>query len=360
MWRAGLFAALTLAGCAPVEHGTRAMPITRSCAAEAGYVSICGPVATEDLVAVPRADWLIGSGLDIGGGGHLYLIEVQALTAFAAQPGLAEGAGSPECPAPPGRLSTSGLAMLDRGGGQSRLFAVNHGARKAIEIYDVRSDGAGPPMLEWHDCVPLPADVFPNAVAVLPDGSLVITSFRNEADPESWNRLNRGEAHGKILSWNGQNGLQPIEIGHVSGPNGVAVSGDGQHLYLSDWAGRRVLVIDRTSQQVARIIALPFLPDNIHPLPDGRLLVAGQHARPSDIGACGPSCPQAWQVAAINPLTGEVKPVAVGAGTEQVNYAAAALAVSGRLFVTVRGDGRILVRDWPQAALSMPRSVSLR
>lgn len=352
--RAGLIAAavlISLSGCVSTTQtgGEGAtIRINTTCAPVPGFRSICGPVATEDLVQVPGTDWLIGSGLDVGAGGHLYLIDAARLDAFVVTPTV--GAGSSECSSAPdlAAISISGLVLRDGGNGESRLYAVNHGGRKAIEIFDVESRGQRRPLIRWRDCVPLPGDVAPNAVAVFPDGSLVISSFRDEADPDSWGKLDRGEAQGAVLAWDRPNGLHRLDLGQLSGPNGVAASADGKLLYVSDWGHRRVLVVDRSSHRLVRSIPLPFLPDNIHLAADGRLLVAGQTSTPAAIGACnGPSCPQPWAVVAINPTSGAVEELASGPGSEQVSYAASAIMAAGRTFITVRSDGRILVLDTP-------------
>lgn len=344
-----LAALLPLTACVSTPQtagGAESEPINSACAPVPGFRSICGPMATEDLVQVPGTDWLIGSGLDIGAGGHLYLIDAVRLDAYVAAP--AAGGGSPECLAAPdlAAISISGLALADGGNGRSRLYAVNHGSRKAIEIFEVQGRGRQRPLIHWRDCVALPDNTAPNAVAVFPDGSLVISSFRDEADPDSWGKMDRGEVQGAVLAWDRSRGLHQLDLGQLSGPNGVAASADGMLLFVSDWGHRRLLVIDRSSHRLVRSIPLPFLPDNIHLAVDGRLLVAGQASTPAAIGACnGPACPQPWIVVAIDPASGAVQELASGPGSEQVSYAASAIAAAGRKFITVRSDGRILILD---------------
>jgi len=90
------------------------------------------------------------------------------------------------------------------------------------------------------------------------------------------------------------------------------------------------------------------MPDNIHRLRDGSLLVGGQRTTVDAIRACnGPQCPQPWVVARIEPATGAVTELVSGAGNPEINYACGAVAVAGTVFITVRGDQRIAWRSLP-------------
>jgi hypothetical protein len=109
-----------------------------------------------------------------------------------------------------------------------------------------------------------------------------------------------------------------------------------------------------------REIALDFMPDNIHRLPDGSLLVAGQRASVTAIHACGALCPQAWVVTRVEPGTGAVQPLLSGPGTAAINYACGAVAIADTLFVTARGDQRIAYRRFPGAAFLQLRSAGRR
>jgi hypothetical protein len=94
------------------------------------------------------------------------------------------------------------------------------------------------------------------------------------------------------------------------------------------------------------------MPDNLHRLPDGSLLVGGQRTTVDAIHACnGPQCPQPWVIARVDPANGAVTVMLEGRGNAAVNYACGAVAVADTLFVTVRGAQRIIYHSFPAAAL---------
>ena len=331
----------------PASQGGEAPlpPPTPACAPTDGLHYLCGPVASEDLVRLPGTGWLIASGLNLGTPAQFALIDTRgkssSVLAWTAAPERRHDAGGCDAPPDPARLSTDGLALGPGARGATRLYAANHGDRNAIEIFEVDARGARP-LLRWIDCAILPPGTLPNAVTPLPEGGLLVVSFHDPTDPESWARMARGEHTGRILEWHAGRGFQTLPGSTMSGGNGIALSADGSQIYASAWSGRRLVVLSRRDGS-RREIALNFMPDNIHLLPDGALLVAGQRTTVERIAACqGPHCPQPWIVARVDPRSGEVRPLLTGAGTPTVDYACGAVLVDGTLYVTVRGDRRIV------------------
>lgn len=359
-----------LAGVALAPAGLRAAsapgPVSSppsapaSCAPAGGLHFICGPVASEDVVRVPRTRWLVASGLNVGAPAHLYLVDARRksfsvlypdespATATATAPATAPApvdAPAPAaaaCPGPPdaARLSMDGLALRPGAHGRHTLYAANHGDRRAVEIFDL--DARGPrPRLRWRACLPMPPHTLPNALAALPDGGLLAISFHDPDDPAAWQRMQRGEDTGRILEWHAAGGWREVPNGATAGGNGLELSADGATLYASAWAAGRLVVLS-LRDGARREIDLGFLPDNLHREADGSLLVAGQRTRVAAIAACqGAQCPQPWLVARVDPRSGRVTTLASGAGTPTVNYACGALALDGELFITLRGDARI-------------------
>src|SRR5260221_376059 len=77
----------------------------------------------------------------------------------------------------------------------------------------------------------------------------------------------------------------------------------------SAWSARRLVVLSRRDG-ARREIALDFMPDNIHRLQDGTLLVAGQRTTVEVIRSCtGPQCPQPWVIVRVDPPSGQVLPL---------------------------------------------------
>lgn len=328
----------SLPGCVTVAPLAAAVEVTTTCTAAAGFGSACGPVAAEDLIEVPGGRWLLASGMNLGQGGHLYWIDRRSGRSFVAWPGGISGTG--RCGAAPGpELSATGLDIAGK-----RVLVVNGGSRKAIELFDIAGGATDRPVLRWADCVPLPDDAGPNGVTRMADGTLVATSFLEPQAADPWGTLERGAPLGRVLVKRADGAWQTLDLGPLSGPNGLATSADGTTLYVSEWGASRLLVVEGLNRVTQRI-DLPFRPDNIHPLPDGKLLVAGQQGSPSAIGKCGAQCPLRWFVAEVDPASGTVSILVDQPGTDLANYATSALRVGGKTWIAVRGDNRVLVQD---------------
>jgi len=345
-----MFAILLLALYAAASGANGAPDTAAGCAPAAGLHYICGPQASEDLVRIPHSAWLIASGMNVGRPAHLYLIDTLTKTSFILFPaaGLDTPARAPGgCPGPPdpARMSMDGLALRAGPHGTHTLYAANHGDRMAIEFFAI--DARGPkPTLRWSGCALLPSGTLPNAVTTLADGGLLVISFYDPNDPAAWTRMAAGQNTGRILQWHAAAGFQTLPNSATSGGNGIEVSADGDLIYASSWSSRQLVVLSRRDGS-RHAIALDFMPDNIHRLADGSLLVAGQRTSVAAIRACsGAQCPQPWVVARVQPRSGRVQTVLSGPGSATVNYACGALAVNGTLYITVRGDQRIAYRAW--------------
>jgi hypothetical protein len=250
----------------------------------------------------------------------------------------------------PQRMSFDGLALRQGAAGRHLLYAANHGDRMAVELFAVDARGSQP-QVRWIDCAMLPANTLPNAVTTLPHDGLLVISFYDPTDPHSWQRMAQAQLTGRILQWHAGTGFSPLPDGATSGGNGLETSADGRVVYASSWSARKLIVLS-LPEGSRREIPLDFMPDNIHRLPDGSLLVGGQRTTVGAIHACnGPHCPQPWVVARVKPANGSVQVLLEGRGSPAVNYACGAIAVDATLFITVRGDQRILYQSVPAASL---------
>ena len=320
----------------------------QSCPGREGLQFICGPQGSEDLVPLPHTPWLIASGLNLGKPAHLYWIDTQAKRALPAYPpapgelmppSRAVSSSTPLCPQPPdpSRMSTDGLGLRRGPDRIHMLYAANHGDRNAIEFFEVDTRGARP-SIQWVGCAPLPPRTLPNAVVPLPGEGLLVTSFYDPTDPRSWERMARGEPTGRILEWHAQSGFRELPGSAVSGANGIELSEDGRLVYLSAWSGRELLILPRAGGK-AEHIPLDFMPDNIHRLEDGALLVGGQRTEVARIEHCGAGpCPQPWVLVRVDPRTHRIEPLLSRSGTPEVNYACGGVFVAGELYFTARGS----------------------
>jgi hypothetical protein len=326
---------------------------------------IVGPVASEDLVRVPGTDWLIASGLNVGQPARFFLVAASSKVAcplevdWAAPP--ADGDPTWDCldPPDPGRLSTDGLAIRDDLGGRHVLYAANHGDRLAIEAFEVDAR-CSPPRVRWQGCALMPPDLIPNAVRPVEDSGLLVVGPYDSRDERAWDRMARGENTGYIVEWRPGHGTRRLPNSAMSGGNGLEVSVDGDVVFASAWSARILVVLSRRDG-ARRDIALDFMPDNIHRLWDGTLLVAGQRTTVAAIRSCtGPQCPQPWAVVRVDPRSGNILPIVEQNGTRAINYACGALAVGDALFITARGEHSLVYQLLPQTGQLSGTGTTLR
>jgi hypothetical protein len=298
--------ALVLLGLSAVVHAQPA------CEPAAGLQFVCGPKNAEDLVLVPGTSWIISSGM--ADGGSFFLIDarsgawrplafdVQADPAFA------------RCASPPmqGKFQTHGLHIRELGRGVSRLLVVGHGAREAIEIFDVAAGPKGP-TLTWKGCVPMPDGLAANSVAAFADGSIVATVLLMPG--KSFLDSVAKRPTGAVFEWKaGSEGFVQVAGTELPGNNGIEVAADGTEFYVVSSGLQTVVAFSHgnPARQLRSTRPLPFTPDNVHRGPDGRLYTAGMA---NDVPACGgapgpghdlsrlATCPRGSIGVAIDPRT---------------------------------------------------------
>ena len=284
-----------------------------NCAPSGNLQLICGPEAVEDLVRVARGTWLIGSGMAEGGkGGHLRLIDTRArkwenLYPVGGPAAAHDAKRFPACPTEPdpAKFSAHGIALRDAGGGRQELLVVNHG-REAIEYFAVTQAGAKP-AVQWVGCVPLPADVYANSVAPMPDGGFVTSLFYRPSQG-GMDAVFAGKITGGILRWSPGGTVTELPGTQVSGANGIAVSQGGRVIHLAAWGTRELLRFEWQGGKLAtRRVPLSFAGDNLRWSEDGKSLLVGGQKFVARAG--GPSTLDGWSVVRVNPDTLDVKMV---------------------------------------------------
>lgn len=265
----------------------QAAPTPPPCAPEGAIQVVCGQDGPEDLVAIPGTRFLVASAYGPQGG--LFLIDTQARSSRKIFPD-ATARDRPdtktyaECPgAPQGamreRFRTHGLYLEPGRNNTHTLYAVYHGARESVEIFELA--GGAQPSVTWIGCVVAPPGVGLNSVAALPGGGFVATNFDPPQPPGSKTpfstALTSGQNNGELWEWHAGKGWAKVPGSESAGANGVVPSTDGQWLYVAQWGNRSFYRLSRGKTPVERQqIPLGFRVDNVRWAPNGLLLVAGQ------------------------------------------------------------------------------------
>ena len=249
-----------------------------------------------------------------------------------------------DCPGTPdlGKFSAHGLNLRPgANGGPDTLYVVNHGGRESIEIFALDAKGEEP-TVTWIGCAVMPPHTWPNSVAPLPDGGMVVTDMFDPQDPKALDKMNAGTNTGAVYEWHPHQGYKRVPNSEMSGNNGIEVSRDGQWIYVAAWGNKAVV---RLSRDGAKRDALPagFLVDNLRWAPDGTLVAAGQNVSAKQVFDCFQShntrCTQPWRIVRWDTAAMRLQPIARAAGNPEFGDATVGLQIGDEMFVgTFRGD----------------------
>jgi len=296
-----------IAGCAFSAHAQQGCEPS----GDVGYV--CGVTNPEDLVLVPGTAWIVSSGMADGAG--FYLVDPSAGSATVLPFEAQHDAAFTGCTTPPSpqSLQTHGLSIRASGTGRAKLYVVGHGAREAIEIFDVDATGARP-RLTWRGCVPMPEGLAANSVASFADGSIVATVLFMPGTTFA-DAIVARKPTGAVFEWSpGATAFKLVEGSQLPANNGIEVSADGREFYVASSGLQTIVAFTHSNptRQLRTTRPLPFTPDNVHLGSDGRLLTAGMaNDVPECGGAPGPNhdlaklaaCPRPSIAVAIEPAT---------------------------------------------------------
>lgn len=334
------------------------------CSESGEFAFVCGLQNPEDLVLVPGTKWIISSGL--AAEAAIYLVDSERKTWTELYPADAPRARQDmemygSCPgAPdPGRFVTHGLNLRPGKDGHSTLFVVGHGAREAIEVFDVNAN-AEMPKLTWLGCVMTPDALQANSVASFADGSLLVTIPLHKGIPIG--DALAGKPTGGVYEWSpGDTRFTMVQGTELPYPNGIEVSADEQEFYVA--SSGLFTVAAYSNSNPARLLRstgpLAFLPDNLHMGSDGKLITAGLNVHDPVCGSVAQSsefnledfagCPRPFTVLAIDPqsMLGEV--VASGPANKHFSNITMALPVGSELWIGTFGGDRIGYRSLKQA-----------
>jgi hypothetical protein len=322
---------------------------------------VCGIPSAEDLVRVPGTAWIIAS--DFSGPHALNLIDTVNKSWRVLAPSELFSVGDsrerfPFCPGPPEMesLVTHGLHISDSSGGHSTLYAVGHGGREAIEVFDIdASDPRRAPRASWVGCVPSPQGQEINSVTVLADGSLLATvpleHGRNFA--EAMTGINTGAVYRWSASSEAWSRLAETAQPYA---NGIALSDDESVFYVAS-SGRATITAYRNDDSARALWttpALPIAPDNLRRDEAGRLLTAGLLL---DYPACDPyneagefdlakfgACPRPYAVYSLNPQTQAATELASGPANPSFGNVTIGIVVDHNLWIGTFAGDRVAYR----------------
>jgi hypothetical protein len=224
-----------------------------------------------------------------------------------ARPASWDRATYPDCPGEPAAdTAPHGINLRSTGPGRAIIYAVAHGPRESVEVFDLDSAGAQP-VLTWIGCAVLPVGTSGNGVAALPGGEgFVVTNYLDPTNPDPFAPMFAGQITGDVRLWQAGAGWSTVAGSGLGGPNGIEISPDGTTLYVSAWPARQVVRIPLAGGPANAQADLPFLPDNLRWTAVGTLLVTGQVFDYDNLMTCagqGSNCPVGYQIVEIDPTT---------------------------------------------------------
>jgi len=290
------------AGLAEAEQSS-----SNRCDPQAGMRFVCGPINAEDLVYLPGTQQMIASGMSDTGDGHLYLVDPGTHRYITWYPDLAvptrwDKRHFADCPGPLNsrQFSAHGLSLLPGEGAVHRLYVTAHGAREAVEVFEV-DVSTSTPTIAWVGCVVMPEGDSINSVAALADGGFLTTRI-SDTGPDSLQQIISGQDSGFLLEWHPGASVRRLPLTTMPAPNGLVLSADEQVLYVGSWGANYVARFIRNAAgelHEDRRLNMDFRVDNLRWSGQGTLLAAGHRLAPAD--ACDEVlCMTHWEVAEID------------------------------------------------------------
>jgi hypothetical protein len=166
-----------------------------------------------------------------------------------------------------------GLSLRPGANNRHTLYVVRHGAREAIEVFDVDARN-GTPVLTWEGCAEAPDGITFNSVTALPGEGFAATHFNRPV--------------GALWEWQPNTDWTQVPGFETNGPNGLVSSPDGQWFYVGGWGTQSLIRVSRGQTPVQiDAVEVGFHIDNVRWAPDGSLLAAGHSgATPESIFEC--------------------------------------------------------------------------
>ena len=312
---------------------------TAPCSPVGNVRFVCGQLAPEDLVLLPGSQWIVASAF--AGTGGINLINIRDHTTTLAFPTATskerlDAKTYNTCPGPPdaadkAKFATHGLALRAGRNSTHTLYAVHHGGRESIEVFEVDARGKTP-TLTWVGCAVAADPIGLNSVVALPEGGFIATDFLARGiDAAGRGRMLAGENNGALWEWHTATGWKMIPGSEAAGANGLEISKDGKWLYVAAWGSQSFFRLSRGQTPVKRdSVPLGFRVDNIRWAPDGSIFAAGQ-------GGVAPM--QTSNIVKIDPNTLKVQEIIRHPNSPEFGNGTVAVQIGQELWVgSFRGD----------------------
>lgn len=313
-------------------------PSAAQCDPDGDVQFVCGPADPEDLAALPESPWVIVSSM--ASPGQLFATDSRDHT---SRPIFPLDTSAPRhdtatfgaCPGPDtSGFQPHGLGLRAGADGMHTLYVVRHGAREAVEVFEVDASGASP-TATWVGCAVAPEGVGLNSVAALPGGGFVATNFQRDA--------------GELWEWQPGAGWSEVPGSATAGPNGIEASPDGRWLYIGGWGSQSLIRLSRGQTPVAtEAVEVGFHIDNVHFAPDGSLLAAGHAGSgPDSIFAClgqGACDGVTSRVARVDPESLAVEEIVRYPSNDLVILGTVGIQVGDEIWVGGVGGGQRIAR----------------
>jgi hypothetical protein len=321
---------------------------------------ICDIPSAEDLIRIGDSDLVLAGGMgrpDWSYGGFR-IVDVNTRAHYEPAPDYDSKVDQlyEACPGAPDadKFSVHGLSLRAEGDGDYTVFAVNHGGRESIEVFDMKVID-NKPALTWKGCVILPDNLAANSVTYLPDERLAATANpqRTEVlEGELGERAIEGSLIGGVFEWGKTLGWNLVPGSEIVIANGILASNDGEWLYLVGWADGVVRKINRYKPETEKVeTKMDFLVDNLRYTPSGRILATGQRTTPgrlleecvlTEVPVCGVDS----VVADLDPDLMLHEEIVDLPGTVEFGSGTSAIVVGDELWIgTFRGDRIAIIQD---------------
>lgn len=331
-----------------IDAAAQTVPaVVTDCADEPGISYLCGPRNAEDILRIGSGPWLLTSGMngELTGNteiqGKLQLVNHETHAWEVLFPGtepmfthniaLFEG-----CPGPldVNNFSAHGLAIqaLADQPDHYRVYLTSHGAREAIEVFELDASGSKP-SIAWSGCVLMPESAWTNSLVVLDDGGFLATQFMETTGP-GMAAVRAGEITGHVFEWHPGGEVTVVPGTELSGANGIALTDDERWLFVAAYGTHEIVRFDRSVSPPSKtVIPLGITADNVRWNDSGDLLISGLNVEGCTDEPCG------WSVVALDPEALTVSPVVRMDGSITMQGVATALQVGDELWLgTYSGD----------------------